>query len=351
MNAQVRTGLSSPDVVESPSRGRSRADAHPDLEAETLRLVNLIGYSAHGRTLSRRFQHATGVVLPGGELRALIALSPGSPAPIGELATELGLDLGQLSRQVATLVEAGLTLREPDPTDRRRMLVGLTKEGARLVHQWRRGWVQDYLNPVRDLSTDELDSLAEWLALVADRLAEALDSEDSGLGLPTGWHRATGASPHDPALTDYLRAAVRLAEIVGRSHGFDDLLAALDAPVRQHAWVTLRLISAHGPLAVSDIAGRMDIEVPRASKRLRELHEHGLVDRRPSEQDRRVGVVEVTPAATDLIRHVEEFQLKGFRQYLGRVTATDRTRWTPPLTTLVSRLDDPPGARPQTGTS
>lgn len=351
MNARVRTGLSSPDVVESPNSSRSRADAHPDLEAETLRLVNLIGYSAHGRTLSRRFQRATGAVLPGAELRALIALRPRSPAPIGEVATQLGLDLGQLSRQVATLADSGLAQREPDPTDRRRMLVGLTEEGARLVRRWRRGWVQDYLNPVRDLSTDELDSLAEWLALVADRLAEALDSDDSGLGLPTGWHRTTGASPHDPALTDYLRAAVRLAEIVGRSHGFDDLLAALDVPVRQHSWVTLRLISTHGPLPVSDVASRMDIEVPRASKRLRALHEHGLIERRPSERDRRVGVVEATPAATDLIRHVEEFQLKGFRQYLGRITAADRGRWTPPLTTLVSRLGDPSGARPETGTS
>ncbi|WP_258341401.1 MarR family transcriptional regulator [Saccharopolyspora gregorii] len=328
-------------MVESSSSSRSRADAHPELETETLRLINLIGYSAHGRTFARRFERATGISLPGSDLRALIALRPAPPAPIGELSAELGIDLGQLSRQVATLVEEGLALREPDSADRRRMLVGLTDEGARLVQRWRRSWVQDYLDPVRDRNPDQLAALAEWLDHVADRLAEALDTQDSGLGLPAGWQRAAKISDPDPALKDYLRAVVRLAEIVGRSHGFDDMLSAVDAPVRQHSWVTLRLISTHGPLAVSDLAARMDIDVPRASKRLRALRELGLVHRRPSEQDRRVGVIEVTPVGADLIRHVEEFQLKGFRQTLGPITRADRTRWTPPLTTLVTRLAAP----------
>lgn len=341
------TRLSSADVVESSSSIRSRADAHPELETETLRLVNLIGYSAHGRTFARRFARATGTSLPGSELRALIALRPGSPTPIGELAAALNLDLGQLSRQIATLVESGLVLREPDPTDRRRMLVGLTEEGTRLLHRWRRGWVQDYLGPVGDLSSDQLGALAEWLAHVADRLSEALGVEDSGLGLPMGWQRAAKVPHPEPALKDYLRAVVRLAEVVGRSHGFDDMLSAVEAPVRQHSWVTLRLIGAHGPIAVSELAARMDIDVPRASKRLRELREYGLVDRRPSEQDRRVGVVEVTPRGVDLIEHVEEFQLKGFRQSLGPIIRADRTRWTPPMITLVSRL----ATQAQTGTS
>lgn len=349
MNPPVAAGLSSATVVEPA--GRSRRGTHPELETETLRLVNLIGYSAHGLTFARRFERATGTSLPGGELRALIALPPGSPTAIGELAAKLDLDLGQLSRQVATLVDAGLVLREPDPADRRRMLVSLTDEGTRLVRRWRRGWVQDYLDPVRDLSARDLDALAEWLTHVADRLAEALGTQDSGLGLPTDWRRAAGTSAPDPSMTSYLRAAVRLAEIVGRSHGFDHLLAALDAPVRQHAWTTLRLISTHGPLAVSDLAARMDIDLPRASKRLRELRELGLAQRRPSEQDRRVGLIEVTPAGIDLIRHVEEFQLKGFRQTLEPITRADRTRWTPPLTTLVRRLADPTGTPTQTGTS
>lgn len=337
MNSQVVAGLSSAGVVESTSN-RSRGDAQPDLETETLRLVNLIGYSAHGRTFARRFERATGTSLPGGELRALIALRPGSPTPIGELAAKLNLDLGQLSRQVATLVAAGLVLREPDPSDRRRMLVGLTDQGTQLVYRWRRGWVRDYLTPVWDLTAEELDALAEWLTHVADRLAEALGAEDSGLGLPSGWQRATGSATHDPAVSNYLRAAVRLAEIVGRSHGSDDMLIALEAPVRQHSWVTLQLISAHGPLAISDLAARMDIDLPRASKRVRELRELGLTNDRASEHDRRVAVLEVTPSGADLIRYVEEFQMKGFRQALGPVARVDRTRWTPPLTTLVSRL-------------
>jgi hypothetical protein len=41
-----------------------------ELEGDTLRLINLVAYSAHSRNVGRRFREATGFELPGAELLA-----------------------------------------------------------------------------------------------------------------------------------------------------------------------------------------------------------------------------------------------------------------------------------------
>jgi DNA-binding MarR family transcriptional regulator len=52
---------------------------------------------------------------------------------LGDLASRLDLDPSTLSRTVENLVRQGLVQREPDSSDRRRVVLTLTAEGKRLV--------------------------------------------------------------------------------------------------------------------------------------------------------------------------------------------------------------------------
>jgi DNA-binding MarR family transcriptional regulator len=59
------------------------------------------------------------------DLRALQALRGGG-MPAGSLARTLGVTSGATTRVIDSLVASGHVAREPDPTDRRRVLVRLT---------------------------------------------------------------------------------------------------------------------------------------------------------------------------------------------------------------------------------
>jgi DNA-binding MarR family transcriptional regulator len=63
-------------------------------------------------------------------LRTMFDRPPGS---LGSLAEALGTDMGAISRMVERLLKKGLVAREPDPTDRRAVVLRLTAEGRALV--------------------------------------------------------------------------------------------------------------------------------------------------------------------------------------------------------------------------
>nr|WSX53616.1 MarR family transcriptional regulator [Streptomyces sp. NBC_00974] len=68
----------------------------------------------------------------------LSGLSRTGPRSAAELAAEVGLDRSGVSRRASRLEVAGLVRRDPDPSDRRSVLLTLTDEGARTVEVMRR---------------------------------------------------------------------------------------------------------------------------------------------------------------------------------------------------------------------
>jgi len=66
--------------------------------------------------------------LTGAQLRALYVLSDGGPRSLSELAGDLGVGLPAASEMVDRLVESGLASRQPNPTDRRQVIVQMTPE-------------------------------------------------------------------------------------------------------------------------------------------------------------------------------------------------------------------------------
>ncbi|MGW4463284.1 MarR family winged helix-turn-helix transcriptional regulator [Micromonospora sp. NPDC004704] len=68
----------------------------------------------------------------------LLLLFRSGPTRLTDLAAELGIGKGTLSRQIAALAELGLVRRQPDPVDGRAALLDLTEEGQRRFADARR---------------------------------------------------------------------------------------------------------------------------------------------------------------------------------------------------------------------
>jgi len=83
----------------------------------------------------RREDDASG--LPAPQLSALSVIVFGGPITLGALAAAEQVRPPTITKLVATLEDAGLVAREPDPNDGRIVRVRSTARGARLLHEGR----------------------------------------------------------------------------------------------------------------------------------------------------------------------------------------------------------------------
>ncbi len=94
----------------------------------------LIG-RAYGRSrvsLSRGFA-ASDLGVRGSHYRLLAAVADAGQASQAELASRAVLDRSDVATAIAELEQKGLVGRKPDPANRRRNIVSLTKEGSRAL--------------------------------------------------------------------------------------------------------------------------------------------------------------------------------------------------------------------------
>jgi DNA-binding MarR family transcriptional regulator len=100
------------------------------------------------------------------QLRALYFLRDEDEVSIGRLAELFGIGLPAASLLADRLVRAGLADRREDPADRRRVLLGLTRSGARLVTDLREGSYSLLRRWMASLAPDDLEALSRgWRAL------------------------------------------------------------------------------------------------------------------------------------------------------------------------------------------
>jgi MarR family transcriptional regulator, organic hydroperoxide resistance regulator len=92
------------------------------------------------------------------QLKTLMTLYTGGPAPIGQIAEYLGVGQPTASHLVDRLVQTQLVLRMEDPLDRRRTLAQLSPGGEELAER---------INQVR------FGTLRRWLAQLDDAMLEA----------------------------------------------------------------------------------------------------------------------------------------------------------------------------------
>jgi DNA-binding MarR family transcriptional regulator len=102
-------------------------------------------------------------------LSALAAVERGGRLTVGELCAVEQVQPPTMTRFVASLVDAGLVRREPDPSDRRVAWISATREGARLLSRVRRRKEAFLVRRLRDLDPEELDVL-DRAAPILERL-------------------------------------------------------------------------------------------------------------------------------------------------------------------------------------
>ena len=117
----------------------------------------------------RREAHALGITGSQATILRLIQVAPELGA--SDLAAREGVSAPAMTRYLDRMEKAGLITRERSPDDTRRVLLGVTKKGAKVVQSVRRrrtAWLAERLDR---LSPDELEQLDEAADLLA-RLVE-----------------------------------------------------------------------------------------------------------------------------------------------------------------------------------
>jgi|SRR3981081_4310984 DNA-binding MarR family transcriptional regulator len=100
------------------------------------------------------------------QLRAMYFLRDEEEVSVGRLAELFGIGLPAASLLADRLVRAGYVERREDPTDRRRVLLSLTRVGMRLVTDLREGSHSLLRRWMSSLSPDDLAALSRgWRAL------------------------------------------------------------------------------------------------------------------------------------------------------------------------------------------
>jgi DNA-binding MarR family transcriptional regulator len=100
----------------------------------------------------------------------LRVLETHGPTPTATLAGLLLLDDSTVTRQIASMEEAGLVARQPNPNDRRSSLIQATRQGLTVMRKMRR------------MRLDRIDRLvADWTVSERDKLATLLQKLNGAL--------------------------------------------------------------------------------------------------------------------------------------------------------------------------
>ncbi|HZP30915.1 MAG TPA: MarR family transcriptional regulator [Acidimicrobiia bacterium] len=147
---------------------------------------------------------------------------------------------------------------------------------------------------------------------------------------------AEGVPRDDPAV----RALSELADLIAASarspRQRDRIVRAARAPLTGAGLVALRAVERHGPIAVSEVARRLELDQSTASRQIRPLEEQGLVTRSVDPADRRAARLAITPKGRRLLDRVREVPLNDYAVALSDWSTDDRAV----LARLLDRLRD-----------
>lgn len=119
----------------------------------------------------RREDVASGI--SAAQLSALSVVVHAGPTPLGDLASAEQVSAPTMSRLVNALERAGLASRHADPQDRRVVRVEATAEGKRILREGRARRVQVLAEYLRDLSSEDLSTVADAVALLDAAFAQS----------------------------------------------------------------------------------------------------------------------------------------------------------------------------------
>ena len=149
----------------SPRRAPERARMLSDLARSAQRAAT-DGILFHQAVADRLGLHVS-------DLRCLNILLEAGSVPAGEIGERTGLTTGAVTRMVDRLERAGYVRREPDPTDRRRVIVSPVAEQMARIGPMYAGMAEAWATAMNDYDDEQLTVI---LALF-DRLHEITSVE------------------------------------------------------------------------------------------------------------------------------------------------------------------------------
>jgi DNA-binding MarR family transcriptional regulator len=127
-----------------------------------------------------------------------------------------------------------------------------------------------------------------------------------------------------------------------------ELLQLIDGEPRlggRHVAV-LSHVASEGPRTVGDLARELGLSLPAASKLVRDLEDHHLLERREDPGDRRRTIVELGEPNAAHVRRWLHSRDGPFQQALQALTADERTAFLKGLDALASALMEESGCGP-----
>jgi DNA-binding MarR family transcriptional regulator/GNAT superfamily N-acetyltransferase len=172
------------------------------------------------------------------EVRVLYELAHREQPTAAELARELGLDPGYLSRILGGFARRGLVRRRTSDADARQALLELTEKGART------------LGPLEARSSEDIRGLLGMLSEPDQvRLVQAMETVETLLGARRPEAAAYVLRPHRPGDVGWVvqRHAALYAQEYGWNEEFEALVAEVGAkfirdydPERERCWIAER---------------------------------------------------------------------------------------------------------------
>jgi len=175
-----------------------------------------------------------------GEVRVLYELAHREQPTATELANELGLDTGQLSRMLRGFEKNKLIARKPSPSDGRQSLLTLTEPGRRTFAPLNERAKEEIAALLKNISVSEQNRLVEAMHTITELL---------GGGVAEEARPAYILRPHQPG--DMGWVVHRHGVLYAQEYGWDELFEALVAgivaefiqnfdPRRERCWIAER---------------------------------------------------------------------------------------------------------------
>ncbi|MFV0637086.1 MarR family winged helix-turn-helix transcriptional regulator [Mitsuokella sp.] len=111
--------------------------------------------------IHRKFYRNLAVPVPLNQFATLMTLRLEKNASVTEIGKNLLISKQQMSNICEKLLQAGFISKRPDPEDRRRTLVSLTKAGEKLIDDQNEIVRRKFLRSLSNLSTEEQNELRD----------------------------------------------------------------------------------------------------------------------------------------------------------------------------------------------
>ncbi|WP_051608785.1 MarR family winged helix-turn-helix transcriptional regulator [Selenomonas sp. FC4001] len=113
--------------------------------------------------LHNNFGRQTQVPLPLNQFGVLCVLMDTQGLTITDISRQLNISKQQMTNIIDKLVSAGYVSKEPDPVDRRRLVITISRKGKKLLKEHMEQFRQRFESHAQNLTRDERQELATIL--------------------------------------------------------------------------------------------------------------------------------------------------------------------------------------------